>query len=64
MSGIYRVGTRSRFQAARREDGTWFERERFTTPWGKKWGTWYRVSKRPDHAWFDPAAGQARLPKE
>lgn len=64
LAGIYRIGTRGRYQAARRSDGRWFTRERFTTPWGPKWSRWYPTTCRPEHAWYDPQAGRARLPKE
>jgi len=62
MTGIYRIGTRGRSQAAVTQDGRWFTRELLTTPWGKRWTPWRAVPRRPDHAWYDPAAGQARLP--
>jgi len=61
-TGIYRIGALGRSQAAKRRDGQWFVRDWLRSPWGLKWSRWQRVANRPAHAWYDPAAGEARLP--
>jgi hypothetical protein len=63
MAKIYRIGTLGRSQAARREDGQWFVRDRIRTPFGNKWLRWSPVAARPDHAWYCAGDGEARLPQ-
>ncbi|AAY87924.1 gp55 [Burkholderia phage BcepB1A] len=43
----------------------WFERTRVEFR-GRRahWSKWVQIPRRPDHAWYNPAAGRARLPKD
>jgi hypothetical protein len=63
MTKIYQIGNLRRRQCAQRDDGQWFERESRRTPWGVRWTSWYPVHQRPMHSWYDPTAGEARLPR-
>lgn len=64
MVKIFSVGALKRYQAALREDGQWFVRERKERPVTHTmyWGKWEKVRERPANAWFNPANGTARLP--
>ena len=57
---IFCVGNFGKKQAAQRADGQWFyrSRERFG------FGRWLPCEGRPDNAWYNPAAGRARLPQD
>ncbi|ATI15707.1 hypothetical protein [Bordetella phage vB_BbrM_PHB04] len=48
-------------QFARRADGQWFYRvtDRVT----RRLGRWIQCADRPPYAWYNPAAGRARLPQ-
>jgi hypothetical protein len=63
MNKIFAVGNLGKRQVAMRDDGQWFERFRREAPL-HGWGAWHKISRRPDHAYYDPRAGLARLPKE
>lgn len=58
-AAIFAVGTAGTKQAAQRADGQWFYRVRTSAQWGR----WLPCEGRPDHAWYDPRAGRARLPE-
>ncbi len=62
MRPIYSIGSGKRLQAAMREDGQWFQRERHLRT--RLWGKWREIKCRPDGAWLNPGAGQAKLPKD
>lgn len=55
---IFAVGTAGTKHAAQRADGQWFYRVK-----EKVWGRWLPCEGRPDHAWYNPSAGRARLPE-
>ncbi|WP_159711569.1 hypothetical protein [Geminicoccus flavidas] len=57
-AAIFAVGTAGAKQAAQRADGQWFYRVK-----QKVWRRWLPCEGRPDHAWYDPRAGRARLPE-
>lgn len=61
---IYSIGNGKRTQVAMRDDGVWFERFHRENKPG--WGKWHRTpdDKRPMHAWYNPSAGKAKLPKD
>jgi hypothetical protein len=61
---IYAIGTLGKRQCAMRADGVWFERSRRENAPG--WTRWARTvgGKRPDHAWYYPPYGNAKLPKD
>jgi hypothetical protein len=63
MSQIFRIGSGGRRQCSMRHDGVWFER--FKRANGPGWTGWVMTAggKRPEHAWYDPTAGKARLPE-
>lgn len=65
MHPIFSIGDGRRRQCAMREDGVWFERSRVEFR-GRRahWSKWVQIPRRPDHAWYNPAAGRARLPKD
>ena len=47
-------------QYAQRADGQWFYR---VTDAAKHFGKWMVCSAKPDYAWYNPNAGNARLPE-
>jgi len=60
-SPIFRIGTAGNKQATVTVDGQWYYR--VAAPDTHRWGPWIRCdSGRPEHAWYDPQAGHARLP--
>lgn len=60
---IFAVGTVGAKQAAQRADGQWFYRVR-TLGGTRRFGRWLPCGGRPDHAWYNPSAGRARLPND
>lgn len=62
---IFSIGSGRYMQAARRADGKWFVRFRRMRGPYVVWGKWEHAApnRRPDHAWYNPNAGRARLPK-
>jgi hypothetical protein len=63
---IFRIGTAGAHQCAKRvSDEVWFERRRLMGRY-HGWSRWVKTlgGRRPDHAWYDPTAGMARLPKD
>lgn len=59
MSHIFAIGNTNRKQASRRSDGQWFYRARYPNGY---WGRWTKCNDRPEHAWYDPLLGSAKLP--
>ncbi len=66
MTPIYAIGNLGFKQCAMRADGRWFERHRVVRMGRRSWSRWEPIigGERPAHAWYDPAAGFARLPKD
>lgn len=57
---IYECGDHTyRKHFSRRADGQWFYR---VTDARMHFGRWLKCLARPDHAWYNPQAGRARLP--
>ncbi len=61
MDKIFSIGSGKRSQCAQDASGQWWQRDRVGKYHGV-WGAWHEVAKRPEHAWYNPAAGNARLP--
>lgn len=69
MAKIFTIGTGKRFQFAQRDDGFWFKRCRLTSHYGASsagWGVWVPTGSRnrPADIWYNPRAGEAKLPKD
>jgi len=61
MKPIFSIGSGKISQCAQDDAGRWFRRDRVGRYRGQ-WGAWYEIAARPDHAWYTPNAGRARLP--
>ena len=62
MFKIFSIGTGGS-QCAQDERGRWWRRDRTGRYLGRL-GAWYVIARRPDSAWYNPLAGNARLPAE
>jgi hypothetical protein len=59
---IFSIGSGKISQCTQGEGGVWYRRDRVGR-YRTVWCAWYEIAGRPEGAWYNPAAGRARVPK-
>ena len=59
---IFSIGSGKLSQCTQTANGKWWRRDRVGRYRGQ-WGAWYEIAGRPEGAWYNPNAGNARVPE-